>query len=273
MSAETSLTVFVNSVDVYSDCWAPFFELLHIHWPDVPKPVVLNTEREVFTHHGVDVRCTRTARSEAPDLDLRWGERLRRGLEQVDSEFVLYLVEDAFLTRPPRWDVLERLVGLMRSEHLDCVRLVEPDGAGPYRGTQWPDLWEVDQDAEYLAMLQAAVWRTQVLRSVVRASENPWQFESRGGRRIRRGGHRVHAVNRHRYWNDPDSRILPYHPDTGIKMGQWNAYVVEDLFATHGIDLDLTIRGVRDTDRPSTALVRLRDRVQGKLRTLLPGWH
>ena len=121
-------------------------------------------------------------------------------------------------------------------------------------------------------MLQAAVWRTDVLRSLVDASENPWQFELRGGKRIRRAGYRVHAVDRERYWHDPASRILPYHPDTGIKMGKWNAYVVADLFEEHGIDVDLGVRGVRDTDRPRTLLVRLRDRVQGKLRTILPGW-
>ena len=270
-SSDPRLTVFVNSVDSYSDCWAPFFTLLQTHWPEVPQPVLLNTERQEFHHPDLAVHSTCTAHEEGPGV-LRWGERFRRGLAQVPSEFVLYLVEDAFITGRPRLDVLERLIDLMESARLDCVRLVEPDGAGPYVATPWPDVVEVDQSAEYLAMLQAALWRTDVLRSLVAANENPWQFESRGGRRIRRAGYRVHAVDRERYWHDPASRILPYHPDTGIKMGRWNAYVVADLFAEHGIDVDLGVRGIRDTDRPRTLLVRLRDRVEGKLRTILPGW-
>ena len=130
-SNDARLTVFVNSVDSYSDCWAPFFSLLQTYWPEVPQPVLLNTERQEFHHPDLAVQSTCTAGREGPGA-LRWGERFRRGLAQVPSEFVLYLVEDAFITGRPDLKVLERLIDLMESAELDCVRLVEPHGAGPY---------------------------------------------------------------------------------------------------------------------------------------------
>ncbi len=264
------VTLFVNSVDSYSDCWDPFFHLLATYWPDCPQPVLLNSGRLPYSHDAVDVHAVRGSLDVPDGVELPWGERFARGLADVTSTYTLYIVEDAFLEAPVRVDVLRQIVALMQHERLDCVRLVEPEGAGPYQPTRWPLLWEVDRGAEYLAMLQAAVWRTDVLASLINPRENPWQFETRGGRRIRQQGVRIHCVNRDTLWLDTSQRVLPYDPVTGVVMGRWREDVVVPLFGRHGIEVDLSARGSL-SPLPRGPVQVLTDRLRGKLRTLRHG--
>ncbi len=236
-------TIFVNSTDSFEDTWGPFFRLLTEYWPQVDH-VVLNTETKEFSYPGLRIDATKTARP--GEGRIPWGECMIRALVAIPTEYFVYLQDDYFLFDAVKAGVVDQAVGLMEAESLDCLRLMECGGAGPYEPTDHPWLVSVARDARYRISLQAGVWSKQGMMKYLRAHESPWQMEVWGSKRAARTDGRIWAVSRHVYGDD-HSQIIPYVP-TGIVKGKWSRDAVEELFRTHGIDVDFEQRGWWDSE-------------------------
>ncbi|HVV51172.1 MAG TPA: hypothetical protein VHO06_16000 [Polyangia bacterium] len=238
------LTVVVNSTDSYEDCWAPFFTLFAKFWPACPFPILLNTERKDFSWPGLDVRATRVALGDG-GASPPWGECLLRCLDLVESELVLYLQEDYFLSARVDVERMGMVVRRMIQEEHGHVSLTPFSNEMPWRPLPGdPILCAVDQNASFRINLQAGLWRTSTLRRHLRRHENPWQFEVWGTQRSHRVRESFLCVN-------PDAldrgeiAIVPYFP-TGVVEGQWQEEAVIPLFQDHGIEIDFTRRGFHD---------------------------
>lgn len=255
------LTILVNSSDGFEDCWAPFFMLFQRYWPTCRYPVVLNTEAKDWAFAGLQLHASRVSRDASRRLT--WSECLARCLDEIETPYVLYLQEDFFLEAPVQSTLIETFVDELRAGRADVIRLMECGGSGPWRASHDPLLWEVDQRAAYRIALQAALWRKSTLRAHLRMHESPWQLEVFGSARARRIKDKVLCVNRDRF-HGPGKEVFPYVP-TGVVKGRWERHIVEPLFASHGIEIDLARRGFHDatavgTKRPMWS--RLRDRVR-----------
>jgi len=231
-------TVFVNSTDSFSDTWEPFFHLLHDYWPE-SGTVVLNTETACFTHPDVDIHCTHVAHD--GERRIPWGECMVRALDHIPTEHFVYLQDDYFLYDTVRTDLIDEAVRIMVAENLDCLRLMECGGAGPWERTSYDWLNSVSRTSPYRISLQAGLWTKSGMRRYLRAHESPWQMEVWGSRRASRTDGRIWCVSRERF-GDGMAQIIPYVP-TGIVKGGWYREAVEDLFAEHGLQVDFGRRG------------------------------
>jgi hypothetical protein len=246
MPETPAYTVFVNSTDSFADTWGPFFHLLNDFWPQT-RPVVLNTERESFSHPDVPITNTRVARE--GEARIPWGECMLRALDHIPTETFVYMQDDYFLYDAVRTDLVDEAVRIVDAEKLDCLRLMECGDAGPYEPTPYPWLCSVARDATYRISLQAALWTKAGMRRYLRSHESPWQFEVWGTERARRIERRIWAVNRDVY-SEEHTQVVPYEP-TGIVRGQWKRDVVESLFVEHGIEVDYAQRGWLPPEGPS----------------------
>ena len=264
---QSNVTVLVNSTDSYADAWAPFFQLFATYWPDCPYPIVLNTEKKVFTWPGVPITASQVEREWMLSRPPTWSECLQRCLERIETPLILYLQEDYFLNARVETAQLEEFAAYLLTHGYAHIGLTHFGSHGPFHQTAHPLLWEVDRRAAYRISLQAGLWNVQALARQLRPHENPWQLESYGSRRAGRGTDRYLAVNRH-VFNDRARRIFPYQP-TGIVGGAWCREVVVDLFRTHGIEVDFTQRGFCDretqirTRRPLTP-----SRIYGRVKSM-----
>ena len=238
-------TVFVNSTDSFADTWEPFFHLLHDFWPAAGE-VVLNTEREDFSHADVPVTCTRIARPE--EKRVPWGECVLRALDHIPTETFVYLQDDYFLYEDVRVDTVDEAVRIVHAEGLDCFRLMECGGAGPWEPSPYPWVWKVARGATYRISLQAAIWTKTGIRKYLRSHESPWELEHWGSKRASRTEGDIWCVSRDVY-GDGQPQVIPYEP-TGIVRGRWVRGIVEDLFAEHGIGVDYSLRGWYDPAHP-----------------------
>ena len=85
-------TIIVNSCDKYEDTWFPFFKLMKIHWPCCDNyDIILNTETKQYTCDFMKLRTINGGTSAT------WSERLKNILEQIDTEFVLFFLDDFFI--------------------------------------------------------------------------------------------------------------------------------------------------------------------------------
>jgi hypothetical protein len=231
-------TVFVNSTDSFEDTWPPFFHLLDDFWPQT-SPVILNTERKSYSHPDVPILCTQVARE--GETHVPWGECMLRALEHIPTETFVYLQDDYFLCDAVKIDVVDEAARHVQTEGLDCLRLLECGGAGPYEATGYSWLCSVSRTARYRISLQAAIWTKAGMRKYLRAHESPWQMEVWGSKRAARIEGRIWAVDRDTY-SEERTQVIPYVP-TGIVRGQWKRDVVEGLFAEHGIEVPFEVRG------------------------------
>jgi hypothetical protein len=173
-------TIFVNSTDSFEDTWDPFFHLLHDYWPQA-GPVVLNTETKTYAHPDVAVSCTRVAKP--GETNVPWGECMLRALDHIPTELFVYLQDDYFLFDSVQNEVVDEAARIMRDENLDCLRLMECGGAGPWEPTKYPWLWTVSPRATYRIPLQAGFWTKSGMRKYLRAHESPcrWRYGGRSG--------------------------------------------------------------------------------------------
>ncbi len=261
-SVKPDLTIFVNTSDNFEDCWDPFFKLFKHFWNDCPYPIVLNTETKDYHFDGLNISCSKVSVGESRKLS--WSECLARGLDSINTPYILYLQEDYFLEAPVRREFIEPLLEEMRDNIADVIRLLELDTAGPWTPSSSQLLWIVDQKAKYRLSLQASLWRKSVLRSQIRFHENPWQLESYGSSRSRRLKEKVCCVNRDEFIGQ-GKEVFPYKP-TGVVAGQWERHIVEPLFELHGIAMDFSKRGFHDknqrTRKRRSFFLRVIDRIR-----------
>ncbi len=230
-------SILVNTCDSYADCWGPFFTLFRRYWPDCPAPILLNTERLVF--NDVLGRVESAQVWSHGQSRLSWGECLRRCLAQVSSPLILYLQEDYFLDE--RVDTLR--LGALAQYAIDHplvaqIGLTAFGARPPFLPTEDPRLWRVGDRSKYRISLQAAFWRTNILRSYVRSDENAWMFEIYGTRRSWRRNDLFLTVNREA---ERHSRAFPYR-NAGLVKGKWEASVPR-FFESEGIAIDFNRRG------------------------------
>lgn len=235
------ITVIVQSTDRFSDCWDPFFRLMAAYWPDCRWPIILNAETRSYTHEKLDIRSSRICADGSAWPT--WSESLLRGLDLVETDLVLLLLEDFFISGPVDSQAIERLASIMRERDYSSITLTEhghrrPAEPGPEKG-----LLAIRQDAPYRLNTSPALWRVEALRRYLRPPENAWQFEVFGSWRARRVRDSLLLV-------DPESTqdragVIPYFQavhNSGIVKDRWQRGI-EPLFARHGIRVDFAARG------------------------------
>lgn len=232
-----SLAVLVNTCDKFEDCWRPFFVLWNkFGLKTINHTVYLNTERKSFDSMGGSIHSLRVCDTNdwTGPKPPTWSWCLEKALDSIPEDFVLYLQEDYFLTAPVNE---ARLADLLRwmAAHPDagCVRI---DCAGKSTPGPEPGLRTCDPKWWYFVTCQAAVWRKDVLRGLIREHEDAWQFERWASKRARMIGCHFFAL-------EPESGLWPaQYLKTGVIQGKWFEPVVP-LFRKHGIAMDFSQRG------------------------------
>lgn len=178
MSTSRDVTILVNSCDLYIDAWYPFFKLLSIQWPNCPYKKILNSETITFQSEFSDVKTICTGKN-------AWSQRLKKCLEYVDTEFVLFFLEDQFLREPVNTYQFEQTVDYMRENkdvgvifvhHTDKQKL---DYNLPYFSRD-----EITDKFRIVGL--SALYRKDYLLKILRAHETPWEFEQYASIRSKR---------------------------------------------------------------------------------------
>jgi hypothetical protein len=240
----TGYSIAVLSTDGFSDCWDPFFTLFARYWDPCKAPVHLITETKTYSHTGLEIRLPLTkGRSHYPWPT--WSECLLICLEDVETEYVLIILDDFFISGPVVTDVIDMCVDKMQNEGIPNITLTEHGYKRPAVGTPDPMFLEVAPRARYRITTSPALWSKDALKSYLRRHENAWQFEVFGSRRSWRRKERFLIVNPEILGNTGEGAI-PYFKrgpvDSGIVKGKWQEDVVE-FFRDNGIDMDFSKRG------------------------------
>ena len=235
-----SFAILVNSCDKFDDCWIPFFILWQkFGIKSLDHAVYLCTERKHFEAPGVSVQslCVCTANGWMGSHAPTWSWCLKKALEAIQEDFVLYFQEDYFLTKSIDEEAVRFVLATM-VEHQDigCVHLTGIGIRRTLQDSDYPGLRKGDPKDWYYVSCQAALWRKSILSSLIREHESAWQFERWASKRARWTGYRFYVLDR------PEADMPVDYVKTGIIQGKWFE-PVDPLFREHGIEMDFSKRG------------------------------
>ena len=236
------ITIVVGCVDKYAMAWPMMKHGLEKYWKDRNWDIVFITnEKGFYDYPTIKV---------GPDES--WSKTIRKGLEQVDSEFILWMMEDYWLTGPVDNKALNDMLDIMKKDKLDHIRILAPANA---EGTIIPEmelecpyenapeelgLWYFTPIAEYRASLATSIWRKEVIMKCLVDGTTPWQFEADAG--VASRGNNKHLCTIRTDVVSWPWRTNPHNDclSSPIRKGMWTeaAYKYVDY---EGLDEDLSL--------------------------------
>ncbi len=219
--------VVVSSCDQFRDAWAPFFYFFAKHWPDCPYPVYL------VTNHGIyrdsQVTCIPVGR------DRGWSDNLSLVLGRIGAQYIIYLQEDYFFLRAARTAQLQSDIELVQRNNIPYLGLYPSAASDEQPFNPEPRFNVLPPSSPMRASLQAAIWETKSLQTLLRPGETGWDMEKLGTERSRSMLFlRVRSC---------EASPIDYFC-TAIKRGAWEPGAVE-MCQQEKIPLDLNFRPVR----------------------------
>ena len=217
------LTVVVDSFDGYSDLWAPFFQVFQKHWCNCPYRVVLVSNNK--TYEAAETICVGD--------ETCWSDRTQKAISQIDSKYILLLLEDYLLGETVNTHTIEEAISFLEQHNGNYLRLTNIPASRFHRGEA---TFPIYADEEYGINLQASIWRRDFLvEALSKYPGNAWEFEI---------GFLREAVN-------ADHRPLagcfglskdPLHIHNGVLKGKWFPKEVR-YFSRLGVQIPWEKRG------------------------------
>ena len=229
-------TIFISSCDRYADTWHPFFTLLEKYGGSLcNRPICLCSETKTYTHPRLSVR-TFQYRKRAT-----WSQRIMAALATIETEYILFIIDDYFLLDTVNEETLQRTLDYLRT-HKDIGYLAIPNKPTAMNEECADVAEKVDLDKKRL-YLTVSFWRTDYMKKILRKHESIWDFERYSVYRAQRYPEQVMRLN-------PSYPIL-YHymqPSSvkdgldvvgegyGVVRGKW-LRSTKELFDQHGLEV------------------------------------
>lgn len=228
---ENKVTILVNSCDFYRDAWYPFFKLFKIQWPDCPYKFVLNTESENIRTEFTDITMFKSG-------NIPWSDRVLNALETIETEFVLFFLEDFFLITPVKKDIFSSALSLISENKEIGVICFNPDidsTVWKTKGTYGKYFTELKKTSVARINAVAALWRKDFLIKMLKSGESPWEFETNGTKRGVSYKEKVLCLV------DPEYAPFDFHYYIGYGYGISNKSWLpknKELFDKYGIEVN-----------------------------------
>lgn len=235
--------VLVNSCDKYKEAWNPFFELFNKFWPYCPFKIYLNTESEKYNNYDVV-----TLNSVGT-----WGQRLSNALNDMDEEYVIFLLEDFFLQKTVKEKVImECLARMINNSQIGCFYFnqivgYKSDGNDVYDG--FFRMYPNNDYNDYAVSCQAALWKKDYLLKLCKNVDTAWDFEIKGYENNKEviNQHEIYCIHSSHHdkvrKGDVFSYILKREKGYGIWASKW-LWNNARLFKKNGIKVEYSSLGI-----------------------------
>ncbi len=134
--------------------------------------------------------------------NIPWAKRLKNVLQHIESEYIIYFLEDFFLMSPVNTNSLSQAFDLIKNDPL-----IGYIGLKYNRSYSFKDPSIKNSDEPFLnkdnlntvnrVNSMTALWRREWLLSLIKEHETPWEFEIYASIRSRRTPFKVLIINNH----------------------------------------------------------------------------
>lgn len=167
------LAILIIGFDGYVDVWNHDIEFLNKYWAERPKTYLANSE---LRPNYKNVEIINAGKGS------EWSRKVQIALEQIDTPYVLLLLEDFFITDYVDNERLEKIMRVIEKDNIKfyqvLVQLIKQtwERGKPYKGNKRIHI--IPQNKKYGLNLQAAIWNKEFLKKTVgEGNYNAWEFE------------------------------------------------------------------------------------------------
>jgi len=218
----TSCSLLILSTDKYRDLWSNCTLLYQRYWPDCPYPRYLASDTLPPAYPGFKSLG-------AGQKGLPWSDLLMNILEQIDSEYILLMLDDFYLTGRVDTPLVESLFTKLIQLNGGYLRIV-PHKRWMVKIPGQTSIGEHRRGLPYRCSLQGAFWKKRILQGLLVPGETPWEFELYGG--LRSDALKEPFLASY-------GRPIPYIDV--LERGKWLPRGIR-LCKREGLSVDLTIR-------------------------------
>ena len=175
MTEKTEFEVIISTCDKYSDLWDAHVLLMNQNWQDRGRTWLVTDMPTQRTFDGITV----ISAGEGTEIT----QRLTAALERVASEYILFTLDDYFLTEPIKAEPIQKALAVMETEKLDYLLLfpirgfeLSRENAVEFSNNPGYFLRDVSQ-GNYKVSLYPGLWRTDFMRKTLERPMNAWQYE------------------------------------------------------------------------------------------------
>lgn len=219
------LGVYVNSFDGCADLWDSFFMLVKNFWNDCIYSIYLVNNSKEYKYPGVNINIVHTG----PEKN--WVDRTARSLNMIDEEYVLFMLEDYFISKKIINDDIEEILSYMENNDVYYYQL-----SIGYPNDKRRIRVNAGTKKDYSISLQPAIWKRKKLLEVLSEVDgvSPWAVENYLNQKYKNSNDIPGAYR--------DTRdILGYK--NGVLRGKWILDTIE-YFKKQNINFDLGEREI-----------------------------
>lgn len=232
-------TILINSCDAFSDVWELFFAGLKHQWPDCKYPMLLNVESKEYPNEiGVKVCHFVNSRKDC------WGKRYKNALKQIDTPYVLPLLEDfVLMERFKGEELLEKVMDWMDKDLKIGVFYLHKHPYVLQKETEYAGFGLMPKRAEYKLTTGVGIWRKEYLDKCIKGIESPWEWELYSTKRAWRFSEKEYALLE----GQEDPYVFPW--GGVIWRGLWHVEAIK-LSEKYDVNIDFGKRGFMDISDP-----------------------
>lgn len=175
-----NFTILIGTCDKYSFLWNDFVTLFNRYWDDrinVKKYFLSETIKREF--EGFDFLTPG---------NVAYSDCIRHALDQIDTEYVLWMQDDYFLQKTITKEQFENYFKLITDSQIDRFCINRPSTAVNsmtfYKTDDGYD--RLIQNSYYTISMQISLWNKDFFKKCLPHSitETPWEFEINGSQRL-----------------------------------------------------------------------------------------
>lgn len=225
------VTVVVNSCDAYSDVLKIFFKALDEYWPELPFPVIVNTESSPI------LKCNQAEKKKKP-----WGARIIDVLKSIKTEYVIMVFDDFILEDYVDIEKIYSALDVLKNDINSSVFYLNAACVKDHKDDPLFDYRLLKDGVDYRLNSVPSIWKRKDLIGFTGSLDNPWSWEIFGS-------FRTFNKNKNFYSASSQAKnifIYNYKKGGAIYRGKWVRDVVQPLINKYGLDIDLNERGFCD---------------------------
>jgi len=170
------VAVVIGCLDLYEPLWEPMRYSLSKYFGDSTWPIFwITNSKQAPCGTTISVGGDHT----------RWSDRMMRGLRQIKSSVILWMISDHWLSGYPDMSAIKDFAEYVRDGKAAKIRLYPGWDHDRSSGVFEHDkrLLVMGKKSPYRTSCKPSFWNRKVFLSLLRDGESPWDFERDGRKR------------------------------------------------------------------------------------------
>lgn len=129
----------------------------------------------------------------------QWTNRLKRVLNQIEEEYIIFIQEDMWFNKRVPMDVLFQVIDYVEAHDLKLVKLHSSEvykttkTGVDFSGYVLSEI--VKRESKFLMSHQVSIWNKDFLYNQLKDNEHPWRNERRGSKRLKKSKDQIYQID------------------------------------------------------------------------------